>query len=351
MSETKDLRAGLDEALREGLERIAAASDLEALEEARIRVLGRKAALSRARAGLRDAPAEQKPELGKLANEVHSALELAIAQRRERFQADETERRWARDRIDVSLPGDYHALGSIHPLTRLAWELVDICVGLGFRLAEGPEVELTSYNFDALNTPPTHPSRSPQDTYYIAGRDDVVLRTHTSPVQIRTMEAHDPPVYVVAPGRCYRRDEQDATHLNSFVQIEGLAVDENITMGDLKGVLLAFARAVFGRDLDIRLRPSFFPFTEPSAEMDVMCFNCKGKGCRICKQEGWIELLGCGMVDPYLLERVGYDPERYTGFAFGCGVERIASVSQGVGPIRAFWENDLRFLAQFGGLT
>ncbi len=217
-------------------------------------------------------------------------------------------------------------------------------------MAEGPEIELARYIFDALNMPPAHPARSPEQTFFVGGRGvDVCLRTETSPVQVRTMESQQPPVYVVVPGRCYRRDTADATHVAGFAQIEGLAVDEGITMGDLKGTLELFARSFFGDELDIRLRPHFFPFTEPSAELDVQCFVCKGSGCRLCKHEGWIELLGCGMVDPALLEWVGYDTERYTGFAFGMGVERLAALSHRISDIRLLWGNDLRFLTQFRG--
>jgi phenylalanyl-tRNA synthetase alpha chain len=213
-------------------------------------------------------------------------------------------------------------------------------------------VELSSYNFDALNTPPEHPSRSPQDTYFIEGFDEeMCLRTQTSPVQVRTLETEDLPVYIVTPGRVYRRDEIDVTHLNAFTQIEGLAVDRGITMGDLKGTLEVFAREMFGGGLDVRLRPSFFPFTEPSAELDVQCFVCRGAGCSVCKQEGWIEVLGCGMVDPAVLEWVGKDPERYTGFAFGLGVERVASLAHSVPDIRYFYDNDLRFLQYFKGMA
>jgi phenylalanyl-tRNA synthetase alpha chain len=241
--------------------------------------------------------------------------------------------------------------GTLHPLTKTVWEIVDIFAGLGFRVADGPEVELSRYNFEALNFPPSHPSLSPQETFFLAGHgEDVLLRTHTSPVQIRTLETQSPPVYVVMPGRCYRRDLPDPTHLDCFGQIEGLAVDEGITMGDLKGVIEVFARQLFGRNLDIRMRPHYFPFTEPSAEVDVQCFVCGGEGCRVCKGEGWIEILGCGMVHPYLLEWVGWDPERYTGFAFGAGTERMAALAHGVADIRQFWENDLRLLGDFRGL-
>ena len=345
-----DVREGLEEARAEGLKKIEAAEDLAALLEAQIRVLGRKAPLARARSSLKDVGAEDRRELGTLANEVQTSIQAALDRKRETFEAQELERRWDTERVDVTLPGEAPPVGSIHPLTRTIWEIVDVFIGMGYRLYEGPEVELSTYSFDALRTPKEHPSRSPSDTFYIEGKGDAVgLRPHTSPVQIRTLETEEPPVYGVMPGRCYRRDVQDATHLAGFTQLEGLAVDEGITMGDLKGSLMEFARAMFGRDLDVRLRPHFFPFTEPSAEMDVQCFICKGDGCRVCKQEGWIEILGCGMVHPFLLEWVGWDTEKYTGFAFGMGVERVAALAHGVPDIRYFWENDLRMLTQFRG--
>lgn len=348
-----ELKKHLDDARAEGLERIASARDLSSLDEARVRTLGRKAALAKVRSALGEVSEGDRRELGRLANEIHTALDAALTDKRARFEAAEKEKRWEHERIDVTLPGTRPNVGGLHPLTRTIWEIVDVFLGLGYRLAEGPEVELSTYNFDALNTPPEHPSRSPTDTYYVAGTgEEVCLRPQTSPAQIRAMEAQEPPIYVVAPGRCYRRDELDATHLNQFVQLECLAVDEGITMGDLKGTLETFARAIFGRDLDIRLRPSFFPFTEPSAEMDTQCFVCRGRDpqCRLCKGEGWIETLGAGMVDPTLLEWVGYDTERYTGFAFGMGIERVAALAYGVADIRYFYENDLRFLAHFRGL-
>ena len=349
MSELREL---LEQARSEGLARIESAGDSPGLEEARVRTLGRKAPLSQARSRLGTVDEEERKEMGRLANEVQAQLESALKAKQDVFDAAELEQRWERERVDVTLPGNAPPLGAVHPLTKTIWEIVDIFIGLGYSVAEGPEVELSLYNFDALNAPPEHPSRSPQDTFYIEGSDErVLLRPQTSPMQMRIMETQPPPVYVVVPGRCYRRDEQDATHLSSFTQLEGLAVDEGITMGDLKGSLSAFARAVFGGDLDVRLRPHFFPFTEPSAELDVQCFVCRGSGCRLCKGEGWIEVLGCGMVDPALFEWVGYDPERYTGFAFGMGIERIAALAHGVGDIRYFYENDLRFLDQFRGIA
>lgn len=341
------------EAVRtDALAAIAAATDHASLEEARVRSLGRRSELTAARAGLRDLDEDDRRSVGQLANEVQAAIEAALAERLAELTAAERTQRWERERIDVTLPGVRWPAGTVHPLTKTMWEIVDIFIGLGYRVAEGPEVELSTYNFDALNTPPEHPSRSPSDTYYIKGTgEQVCLRTQTSPVQARVMEAEQPPIYVVAPGRCYRRDEIDATHSNVFTQIEGLAVDEGITMGDLKGTLEVFAREVFGRDLEVRLRPHFFPFTEPSAEMDVQCFVCRGSGqrCRLCKSEGWIEVLGCGMVDPALFEWAGYEPGRYTGFAFGMGVERIAMLVHGVNNLRHFMDNDLRFLASLRG--
>ena len=347
-----DLRAQLEEARADGLARIAEATDLASLEEARVRALGRKAPLSKARSGLGRVDEQERKEMGRLANEVQETLEGALDAKRATFEAAELAQRWERERIDVTLPGATPPVGTVHPLTRTVWEIVDIFIGLGYVVAEGPEVELSTYNFDALNTPPEHPARSAQDTYYVEGTNETVcLRTQTSPMQMRIMETQEPPVYVVVPGRTYRREAEDATHTSQFAQIEGLAVDEGITMGDLKGSLSAFARAVFGKDLDVRLRPHYFPFTEPSAELDVQCFVCRGSGCRMCKGEGWIEVLGCGMVDPALFEWVGYDPERYSGFAFGMGIERIAALAHGVSDIRQFYENDVRFLSQFKGLA
>ncbi len=347
-----DIRVAFAEALKDGLRQIATATDMASLEEARVRVLGRKAPLATARAGLRDLPQDEKKEIGRLANDVQREIEAAFETRRERFAAAELRERWQRERLDVTLPAPRHEPGYLHLLTKTLWEIVDIFVGLGYRMVEGPEVEYSRYNFDALNTPYEHPSRDPQDTFYIRGRDeDVCLRTQTSPMQIRAMEAQSPPIYIVVPGRVYRRDAMDATHTSQFFQMECLAVDEGLTMADLKGTLEVFAREVFGGNLAVRLRPHFFPFTEPSAEMDVQCFSCGGTGCRICKGEGWIEVLGCGVVDPAVLEWVGYDPERYSGFAFGMGIERIAALAHGVSDIRVFYENDQRFARQFAGLA
>jgi phenylalanyl-tRNA synthetase alpha chain len=336
----------------EALKRIASTTDLASLDEARVRVLGRKSPLSQARSGLRDLSDSERRELGQLANEVQAEVEKAIEDKRSSFHELEMKRRWEQERIDVTLPGAPLQIGTLHPLTRTLWSLVDIFIGLGYTVAEGPEAELSTLNFDALNTPYEHPSRSPSDTFYVKGSDEeVCLRSQTSPVQIRVMQSTPPPIYIVAPGRTYRRDAQDATHTSQFFQMEGLAVAKGITMSDLKGTLQHFARATFGGDLEVRFRPHFFPFTEPSAEMDVECFTCRGKGCHVCKGEGWIEVLGCGMVDPYVLEWCGIDPETYSGFAFGMGVERIAALAHGVSDIRGFYEDDLKLLRQFGGMA
>jgi phenylalanyl-tRNA synthetase alpha chain len=330
---------------------IEGAADLDALERARVGALGRKSAVSRERALLRELPHEDRRDLGRLVNEVQSELEAALLMRAEELQARARAARWESECIDVTLPGDPVPLGAVHPLTQTLWEITDIFVGLGYRLAEGPEVELSLLNFDAINTPPEHPARSEQDTYYVEGtNDEVCLRTQTSPVQMRVMQSQRPPIYVLAPGRVYRREELDPTHLAQFTQLEGLAVDEGLTMADLKGSLETFGRELFGRNLAFRLRPHFFPFTEPSAEMDVECFVCRGSGCRLCKRSGWIEVLGCGMVDPFLFEWAGIDPESYSGFAWGMGVERIAALAYGVGDIRSFYDNDVRFLDAFRGV-
>lgn len=354
MSDAQDVKTQLQRALDIGLSAIDEANDLATLEEARVRALGRKSALSRARSGLGQLSEDERRDIGKVANDVQRSLEAALEDKRAAFAAREREARFERERIDVTLPGDDFTPGSIHPLTRTIWEIVDIFIGLGYRVVEGPDVEFGRLNFDALNFPANHPSRGPTDTFNVGDvADDIVLRTHTSPAQIRTMQSQQPPVYVVVPGRTYRRDAMDATHLASFAQIEGLAVDEQITMGDLKGSLQAFAAEVFGKDLETRLRPHHFSFTEPSAEMDVQCFVCRGRDprCRLCKGEGWIEVLGCGMVHPFLFEYVGYDTTRYSGFAFGMGVERIAALSHGIADIRYFYDNDLRFLSAFRRLA
>jgi phenylalanyl-tRNA synthetase alpha chain len=347
----------IDELRDEAESAIATADSTTALEELRVRYLGRKAELPNLLRGVAQLPADQRGTVGRAANQARQALESLIEQRTTELEASELDTRLAQDRIDVTLPGEPpQSVGRLHLLTATWRELEDVLIGLGFTVVEGPEVETVHYNFDALNHSATHPARDRTDTFYVA--DDVVLRTHTSPMQVRAMEAHPPPLYVVIPGRCYRRDPFDATHSPLFHQIEGLAVDEDITLADLKGTLLAFARAVFGAERDVRLRPHFFPFTEPSVEVDVSCFQCNGTGylkdgsrCNVCKGEGWIEILGAGEVDPNVYSYIDddrYDPEKVQGFAWGLGIERIAALKHGVPALRLFYENDVRFLEQFG---
>jgi phenylalanyl-tRNA synthetase alpha chain len=339
----------------EGEQVIAAAADTAALEEARVRFLGRKAELPNLLRGVAELAPEERGQVGRAANEARKALEALVEERLASLEAAELDTRLAADRVDVTLPGaPPQPVGRLHLLTAVRREIEDVFLGLGFDVMAGPEVEHVYYNFDSLNHTPTHPARLWSDTFYV--RPEVVLRTHTSPMQTRAMELHPPPLYIVIPGRVYRRDS-DATHTPQFHQVEGLAVDEDVTLADLKGTLLAFARALFGDEREVRLRPHFFPFTEPSVEVDVSCFNCdggflrNGSRCPLCKGEGWIEILGAGEVDPNVFEYVreyGYDPERVQGFAFGMGIERIAFLKHGVPDLRMFFENDLRFLEQFG---
>jgi phenylalanyl-tRNA synthetase alpha chain len=345
---------------------IAAAATSAELEQLRVKHLGRRAALPQLLRGVAGLPPEQRGSVGRAANEARRGLETLLEGRAAELAAAELDASLGADRVDVTLPGTPpQPIGRHHVLSATQRELEDVFIGLGFTVLEGPEVELVHYNFDALNHEPAHPARATTDTFYVkreGGGDghypsDVVLRTHTSPMQVRAMQAQPPPLYVVVPGRVYRPDN-DATHTPQFHQIEGLAVDEDITLADLKGTLLAFARATFGEHRDVRLRPTFFPFTEPSVEVDVSCFSCSGKGfmadgsrCPLCKGEGWLEILGAGEVDPNVLLAVGrpeYDPERVQGFAWGMGIERIAMLKYGVPDLRLYFENDLRFLEQFG---
>jgi phenylalanyl-tRNA synthetase alpha chain len=329
--------------------RIAAAADSAALEAVRIDVLGRKAPLVLALRELGSLPPDERRALGADLNRARRGLEELLERRAAELGDAELERRLRTDRVDVTLPGVRRPRGHSHLIEQTRRDILDVFVGFGYRIADGPEADTVHYNFDALNTAATHPSRQWTDTFYLSDR--VVLRPHTSPVQIRTMEAQLPPVYMATAGRCYRRDTPDATHTAMFTQIEGLVVDRGITLAHLKGTLLQFARAIFGPEREVRLRPHFFPFTEPSVEVDVSCFNCArdGSPCRVCKAEGWVEILGAGMVDPNLYTYVeGYDPEEVSGFAFGLGVERVAGLRHDIPDIRLLWENDLRFMEQFG---
>jgi phenylalanyl-tRNA synthetase alpha chain len=346
----------LNELRAEGERAIAAAGTTAELEELRVRLLGRKSELTATLRSIGELPPAERGPVGKQANEVRQALEELLAGRTAELEAAELDRRLAEDRIDVTLPGDPPLpSGHLHLVSQIRRRMEDIFVGLGFAVLEGPEIEYDYYNFTALNHPPEHPARLPQDTFYLA--DSVLLRTHTSPMQVRAMEAQAPPIYIVVPGRVYRPDTPDATHVPMFWQLEGLAIDEDITLADLQGVLLQFARQMFGEDTRVRLRPGYFPFTEPSVEVDVSCFRCGGTGwegtgrCGTCKGEAWIEILGSGMVDPNVLDYVaatGYDNERVQGFAFGMGIERIASIVHEVPDLRMLYENDVRLLEQFG---
>jgi phenylalanyl-tRNA synthetase alpha chain len=343
---------------------IALAADEAALDELRVRFLGRKSRLTEILRSIPSLPQAQRPLVGRVGNQVREDLEHLVEGRAQQLAAAALERSLATERLDVTLPGMSFPLGHEHLIGSTMSEVHDIFIGLGYQIAEGPEIELDYYNFTALNHPPDHPARSLHDTFFLdlggtdgggerlldttalSGEGDVLLRTHTSPVQIRVMEAQEPPVYIISTGRAYRRDS-DATHTPMFHQVEGLAVDEGITLADLKGTLHHFVRELFGMDRAIRLRPHYFPFTEPSVELDVRCLLCGGEGCRSCKYSGWLEILGAGMVDPSLYGFVGYDAEKLSGFAFGMGVERMAMLKHGIPDLRAFYDNNLRFLEQF----
>jgi len=321
----------------------AAGSETE-LQEVRVRFLGKKGELTTIMKGMRDVPPEERPILGALANQAKEKLETVFAEKLKILQEQAIGKRLEQERIDITLPGRRSFCGSKHPITIVTEEISEIFTSMGFWIEEGPEVEKDFYNFEALNIPKDHPARDMQDTFYVS--EDILLRTHTSPVQIRTMLRHPPPVRVIAPGTVYRRDS-DLTHSPMFHQIEGFLVDEKVTFGDLKGVLTAFVTQYFGNNTGVRFRPSFFPFTEPSAEVDIQCVMCGGSGCRVCKQSGWLEILGSGMIDPEVFKSVGYNSAKFRGFAFGMGLERIAMLKFGVNDLRLFFENDLRFLQQF----
>ena len=324
---------------------VAAAQSSAELEKVRVGVLGRQGELTLLLRSLGALAPEERPLVGAAANVAKRELEALLDARLAGTLEAERQAERRGQRLDLTLPGRRPPRGSLHPLTRVHDEIVAIFAGLGFSVAEGPEIETDYYNFEALNIPRDHPARDMQDTFYLS--ESALLRTHTSPVQIRTMRARKPPVRIIVPGKVYRRDVADATHSPMFHQVEGLAVDRDITMADLKGTLELFAREMFGPRSRVRFRPSFFPFTEPSAEVDVLCFVCHGDGCRLCKQGGWLEILGSGMVHPQVLKNVGYDPEEVTGWAFGMGIERIAMLKYGIDDLRLFFENDLRFLRQF----
>ena len=339
----------LDAELARGLDAFRQAASLEELDRAETAVLGRKAPFSEVQRSLGGLPEADRRSVGQRANEVRETLRSSLEERRQTLLAEAERDLLEADRIDVTLPGRRPRPGSLHPLTVVEYEIVDIFTRMGYRVVEGPEVETEWYNFDALNIPPDHPARKVTDTLYL-DLPGLVLRTETSAMQIRTMEKQQPPVYVIAPGRVYRRETPDATHSSVFHQVEGLAVDEGLSFADMKGTLEAFAREMFGSEQRIRLTPSFFPFVEPGAQVEVSCFICGGRGCQTCG-EGWIEILGAGMVHPAVFENVGYDPERYTGFALGLGIERVAILRYGIPDIRLFFEGDVRFLQQFASVS
>jgi phenylalanyl-tRNA synthetase alpha chain len=336
----------IDELRSEALSAVAAADSTAALEDVRVRFLGRSAEITEIKKGIGSLQPDDRKEVGRSANVASREIEAALSSRTGELAAREREQRLRAEAVDVTLPGVPFPKGHLHPSQRVIDDVVDFFVGLGYRVAEGPEVETDYYNFTALNIPPGHPARGMQATFFLD--EGLVLRTHTSPVQIRTMLDREPPVYVVCPGRVYRRDS-DPTHTPMFNQIEGLAVDRGLTLAHLKGTLTAMARHVFGEGVRLRLRPSYFQFTEPSVEMDVSCFVCDGRdpNCKVCKGAGWLELGGAGMIDPAVLTEVGYDPEEHTGFAFGFGPDRMAMTKYGVPDLRLFFEGDLRFLRQF----
>lgn len=332
---------------QEALAKIDSAQDLKQLNDIRVSYLGKKGSITEVLKGMGKLSPEERPKMGALANEVRDSISAKLEERQEILEKEAVEKKLAEETIDVTLPGRPVKVGNHHPLTRVIEEIEDLFIGMGYTVAEGPEVETDYYNFEALNIPKGHPARDMQDTFYIT--EDILLRTHTSPMQARTMEKNKGkgPLKIICPGKVYRRDNDDATHSHQFMQIEGLVVGENIRMSDLKGTLEVFAKKIFGEDREIRLRPSFFPFTEPSVEMDISCKICGGKGCHVCKGTGWIEILGAGMVHPNVLEMSGYDSKKYTGFAFGMGPERIAMLKYGIDDIRHYYTNDIRFLKQF----
>ncbi|WP_078555435.1 phenylalanine--tRNA ligase subunit alpha [Bacillus alkalicellulosilyticus] len=341
------MKERLESLQQEALLKVEEAQDSKALQEVRVAYLGKKGPITEVLRGMGKLSAEERPLIGQMANDVRAAITEKLEQKEQELQEKEIEAQLASESIDVTLPGRPVQLGASHPLTNIVEQVEDIFIGMGFEVEEGPEVETDYYNFEALNLPKDHPARDMQDSFYFT--NELLLRTQTSPVQARTMEKYQGkgPLKIICPGKVFRRDDDDATHSHQFMQIEGLYVDENVRMSDLKGVLELFAKKMFGEDRNIRLRPSFFPFTEPSVEVDVSCGICKGQGCRICKHTGWIEILGAGMVHPRVLEMSGFDSKKYSGFAFGMGVERLAMLKHDIDDIRHFYTNDLRFLQQF----
>ena len=339
------MKEKIEEIRKSAKEKLVEIQNLQELQDLKVKYLGKKGELTSILKGLGSLSAEERPKVGSMVNELRDEIEKSVQEVESNIKAKLLEQKLEKEKIDVTMPSKNVNLGTKHPITQIIDEVKEIFLGMGYSIADGPEVETTHYNFDQLNTPADHPARDLQDTFYIT--EDVILRTQTSPVQARVMENQKPPIKIICPGAVYRSDTLDATHSPVFHQIEGLVVDKNIKMSDLKGTLEMFAKNCLGPNTKIRFRPHHFPFTEPSAEADVSCFVCGGKGCRVCKGEGWIELLGCGMVHPNVLRNCGIDPEEYSGFAFGFGVERIAMAKFGIDDLRLLYENDARFLKQF----
>lgn len=339
------MKQQLEDIKQNAMRELNEAKGQQILENLRIKYLGKKGELTSILKQMGGLSAEERPVIGQLANEVRAFIEQDLEKRAAELKEEEITRRLEKEKIDVTLPGTHHELGAKHPLSIELDSIKEIFVGMGFDIVEGPEVEYDYYNFEALNIPKDHPARDTQDTFYI--NDNILLRTQTSPVQVRVMEKQKPPIRIISPGRVYRSDAVDATHSPLFHQIEGLVVDKGITFADLKGTLETFVKRMYGEDSVVRFRPHHFPFTEPSAEVDVQCFNCHGEGCRLCKGEGWIEILGCGMVHPKVLANCGIDPEVYSGFALGMGLERVVMRKYNINDLRLFYENDVRFLKQF----
>lgn len=335
----------LQEIREKAIAQIQEAKDLDALNQIRVSVLGKKGELKQIMNGMKDVAPENRPKFGQLVNTARQAIEEKLEEAKKAMEAEAMKQKLSFEKIDVTLPARKHKIGKAHPNTTTLEEVERIFTGMGFSVVEGPEVEKDYYNFEALNIPANHPAKDEQDTFYIT--KDILLRTQTSPVQVREMEKGNLPIRMIAPGRVFRADEVDATHSPSFHQIEGMVIDKGITMADLKGTLQQFVQELFGKDTKVKFRPHHFPFTEPSAEMDVSCFKCGGKGCRFCKGEGWIEILGCGMVHPRVLKMSGIDPEVYSGFAFGIGLERITLLKDEIDDMRLLYENDIRFIDQF----
>ncbi|MGB3160856.1 MAG: phenylalanine--tRNA ligase subunit alpha [Carnobacterium sp.] len=343
-----ELKQKLEALKEEAIKQIAQAENLSALDQVRVAYLGKKGPITEVLRGMKDVSAQERPVIGAAANEVRDAIAVKLDLRKAVLELEKINRDLASEAIDVTLPGKHVPTGQSHVLTQIMEEIEDLFIGMGYQVIEGPEVEEDKYNFERMNLPKHHPARDMQDTFYIT--NETLLRTHTSPVQARTMDKHDfskGPLKMISPGKVYRRDSDDATHSHQFHQIEGLIISENVTMADLKGTLEVFAKKLFGAEREIRLRPSYFPFTEPSVEVDVSCFKCGGSGCNVCKQTGWIEILGSGMVHPNVLEMAGIDSSKYSGFAFGLGPDRVAMLKYGIDDIRYFYQNDSRFLNQF----